>query len=44
MMYWFILGTVCVGNMSSGKESQDMVIERISTGGKWELVGLKSDV
>lgn len=43
-MYWVVLGTVCVGNMSSGKESQDMVIEGISTGEKREVVGLKSDV
>lgn len=39
--YW---GQSVWGNMSSGKESQDMVIERISTGEKWVLVGLKSDV
>lgn len=33
-----------VGNMSSGKKSEGVVIEGLSTGEKGEVVGLKSDV
>lgn len=36
-MYWVALGTVCVENMSSGKKSEDVVIEGSLQGknGRW---------